>query len=249
MGHRKLPFGYRIEMGEIVRHPQEAGLVEYLFQRYLAGAAYSTLVAELRNQPILYYEGKLWNKNMVARILEDRRYTGENGFPVIVQPETLARVLEKRSAKQVPSQKTGAQKVLRRFSGQIPTGQMEPRVRNLLNRLAGKPERIRPPLAVRANPAEERLLQRELDAIMEKQPVDEAAAKERIRAIAAAQYCGIGSGEYETERLRRAFARLSPMAELDAEFLQSVVSGIRFCGGEPMEIRLKNGQIIREGEA
>lgn len=80
MGNRKQPFGYRVVMGEIVIHPQEAELVEHIFRKYLAGAAFSTLVEELREQSIPYNEGKVWNKNMVARILEDERYTGEHDY-------------------------------------------------------------------------------------------------------------------------------------------------------------------------
>ena len=64
MGNRKQPFGYRVVMGEIALHPQESKLVEYIFQQYLAGATYNTLVEELREQSIPYDEGKLWNKNM-----------------------------------------------------------------------------------------------------------------------------------------------------------------------------------------
>ena len=103
MGIRKQPFGYRVEMGEVVLHAQEAKLVEYIFQQYLSGASFNTLVAQLREQSIPYDEGKLWNKNMVARILEDHRYTGEGGYPAITDQETLSRVLEKRSAKQAPA--------------------------------------------------------------------------------------------------------------------------------------------------
>ena len=62
MGIRKQPFGYRVEMGEVVLHIQEAKLVEYIFQQYLSGASFNTLVAQLREQSIPYDEGKLWNK-------------------------------------------------------------------------------------------------------------------------------------------------------------------------------------------
>ena len=48
MGNRKQPFGYRVVMGEIALHPQESKLVEYIFQQYLVGATYNTLVEELR---------------------------------------------------------------------------------------------------------------------------------------------------------------------------------------------------------
>lgn len=56
MGNRKQPFGYRVVMGEIALHPQESKLVEYIFQQYLAGATYNTLVEELREQSIPYDE-------------------------------------------------------------------------------------------------------------------------------------------------------------------------------------------------
>ena len=61
MGNRKQPFGYRMEMGEIVLHLQEAKVVEYIFLQYTTGATYNTLVAELRNQPAPYDKGKAWN--------------------------------------------------------------------------------------------------------------------------------------------------------------------------------------------
>ena len=93
MGNRKQPFGYRVVMGEIALHPQESKLVEYIFQQYLAGATYNTLVEELREQSIPYDEGKLWNKNMVARILEDSRYTGECGYPPVIDREALEKAL------------------------------------------------------------------------------------------------------------------------------------------------------------
>ena len=94
MGNRKQPFGYRVVMGEIALHPQESKLVEYIFQQYLAGATYNTLVEELREQSIPYDEGKLWNKNMIARILEDSRYTGERGYPPVIDREALEKALE-----------------------------------------------------------------------------------------------------------------------------------------------------------
>ena len=137
MGNRKQPFGYRVVMGEIALHPQESKLVEYIFQQYLAGATYNTLVEELREQSIPYDEGKLWNKNMVARILEDSRYTGERGYPPVIDREALEKALEKRSAKQTAAPKTDTQKLLRRFSGRPSTARMERQVLDLLNSLIG----------------------------------------------------------------------------------------------------------------
>lgn len=80
MGNRKLPFGYHMELGKIVPHPPEAVLVKHVFQAYIAGESYNSLVEWLREQKIPYDVGRVWNKNMVARILENRRYIGDQGL-------------------------------------------------------------------------------------------------------------------------------------------------------------------------
>lgn len=74
--NRKQPFGYRMEFGEYTLHPAEAETVRWIYQTYLAGASYQELVEALQERGVAYDEGKLWNKNMVARILEDKRYIG-----------------------------------------------------------------------------------------------------------------------------------------------------------------------------
>lgn len=248
MGIRKQPFGYQVEMGEVVLHTQEAKLVEYIFQQYISGASFNTLVAKLREQPIPYHEGKLWNKNMVARILEDHRYTGEGGYPAITDQETLSKVFEKRSAKQAPAQKTEAQKLLRRLSGHTATRQMEQQVLSLLNGLIASPERITLPKREHLPYTPEQALQRELDSAMERQPIDEGAAQKLILAIAAAQYSAINPNQYETIRLRRLFSKHELMTELDAKLLQSSVSAILCYRNGTLNIRLKNHQMIGRSE-
>ena len=82
--NRKRPFGYRMELGESVLHPAEAETVRWIYDSYLAGASYNALVDKLQERGIPYDGDKPWNKNMAARILADRRYTGEGGFPSII---------------------------------------------------------------------------------------------------------------------------------------------------------------------
>ena len=89
--NRKLPFGYRMELGKIVVHPKEAEIVTYIFRQYILGASYKDLVENLRNQDMPYDQGRLWNKNMVARILENGKYTGQPGWPSIISMEMFER--------------------------------------------------------------------------------------------------------------------------------------------------------------
>lgn len=99
MGNRKQPFGYKMSLGEIVIQKSEAKLVQEIFLRYIAGESLNELTESLRQQDIPYDEGRLWNKNMVARILADARYTGEKEYPKLIDKEQLIAANEKRSNK------------------------------------------------------------------------------------------------------------------------------------------------------
>ena len=85
-------FGYRMELGDIVPSPNEAETVRYIYTRYLAGASFQCLANELNQKAIPYHTGKSWNKNMVARILEDSRYVGADLYPTIISAEQLQAV-------------------------------------------------------------------------------------------------------------------------------------------------------------
>ena len=87
MGNRKQPFGYKMEFGEIVPQPQEAETVRSIYLQYLAGASFKQLAERLQTEDVPYDGDKPWNKNMVARILEDDRYIGEKHFPVLIPTE------------------------------------------------------------------------------------------------------------------------------------------------------------------
>ncbi len=95
MGKRKLPFGYQLSNGKICTHPQEARIVQNIFERYIAGESFQELTAFLRDCGICYADGKLWNKNMVARILDDPRYLGKDVFPQLIDQTQF------RSAKEI----------------------------------------------------------------------------------------------------------------------------------------------------
>ena len=243
MGNRKQPFGYRI------LHPQEAGLVEYIFHQYLSGASYNAIVDRLRDQEVPYDAGKLWNKNMIARILEDERYTGTKGFPQIISREDLMAAQEKRLSKQIPIQKTEAQKWLRRLSGEPATVEVEQQVLDLLNGLIRDPEKITLQSSpLKSDSEEPTTLQRELEEAMEQQPIDEDNTRRLILAIASAKYAQICSGEYETVRLKQVFAQSQPMEELDASLLQTSVSSIYIKADRMVQIHLKNNQVIERGK-
>ena len=242
MGNRKQPFGYKMALGEIVIQEAEARLVQGIFRRYIAGESLNELTEALRQQDIPYDEGRLWNKNMVARILADIRYTGEKGYPKLIDEEQLIAANEKRSNKPQLPKKTEAQKVLRRLCGTPPSEQVEQSVTYLLNGLANYPDRIqhrRSPTPVTYSKTQEAL-----DNTLEQQPIDEDSAKGLILQLAAEQYAALGNEEYETNRLRRLFSAFECVAELNADLLKNTVSEV-LVTRQNVKLRLKNGQIIQ----
>ena len=96
MGNRKLPFGYQMRFGDVIPHSDEAEAVQKIYQNYLAGASFRQIAEGLQAQGIPYDGDKQWNKNMVARILENERYTGSGPFPALIPAELFRSVSPRR---------------------------------------------------------------------------------------------------------------------------------------------------------
>ena len=99
MGNRKLPFGYQMRMGEIVRNEAEAKAVQDIFLQYTLGASLKEIAEQMNKTGPHYDEGKSWNKNMVARILENAKYIGADSYPKLVDIKLFEAASEKRQTK------------------------------------------------------------------------------------------------------------------------------------------------------
>ena len=229
-GNRKQPFGYRMEFGEYTPHPAEAETVRWIYQTYLAGASYQELVEALQERGIAYDEGKLWNKNMVARILEDKRYSGTDRYPAILPEEQYRGAQERRRDRAVPVRKTPAQMELRRLCGGPP-----------------HPERIASGQTEMEDPAESRKLRRELEEALQSPPVDGERTRNMALRLAEHRLNAIGAEEYETTRLQKLFRNHPLMEELERELLCESVRQITY-RGKGIQVRLKNGQIMKGGQ-
>ena len=241
MGNRKLPFGYQMRMGEIVRNEPEANAVQDIFLQYTLGASLKEIAEQMSKTDPVYDEGKPWNKNMVSRILENAKYTGTDDYPRLIDTALFESAAEKRQTKQRLPERTPAQKALKRICTKPPTPEIEQQVTHLLGRLAEQPERITQPET--ASAPRYSSTQAELDSVLNAQPLDEEAARKLIFQLAQEQYDTIGNAEYETERLRRLFTAFECTAECNAELLLSTVSAV-LVTRQAVRLQLKNGQII-----
>lgn len=85
--NRSIPFGYCMVNGKYALNAPEADAVRKIFAEYIGGKSLKTIAAEMQ---IPYNMGKaVWNKNMVCRVLENRKYIGENDYPQIVTAEAF----------------------------------------------------------------------------------------------------------------------------------------------------------------
>lgn len=237
-----------MELGRVVIDSAERSWVLHLFSRYNMGVSIRELTEFMNNTAVRYDSGKLWNKNMVARILADTRYLGDNGFPAVIDAAVFLDAEEKRKKKAPSVQKTDAQTVLRRKCGCRITPHIEHEVLYLLNCLVRSPERIATPQTPRKHSQRLDMLKAELEELISQLPVDEERTRQVLQEIAAEMYADIDPREYETQRMRRAFQKEEPRSELDANLIAMNISAVLVASNGKVKIRLKNDQIVERGE-
>lgn len=244
MGKRKLPFGYAMENGDVKAEAKEFGCVNWIYMTYHAGASLQEIASELNTRGSVHYDtDKPWNKNMIDRIIQDQRYTGDALYPEIV-PEVLYHAVQRRrEERRGVSKQTEAQKMIRILGGGKAEETLEANILAAMNHLIRNPEAIQVPASAPPDHTHHFRAQRELEAVMNRQPIDEERAAELIRARAEAAYDLIGDDEYETERLRRIFRQAEPIEELSAELLRKTVASIGVAL-KRVTLTLKNNQTI-----
>lgn len=77
MARRKC-YGYIVSLdGELEINPDEAKVVCWIFERYLAGDSLGRIAAGLEKQVVLSPTGKLkWNREAIDKLLSNEKYTG-----------------------------------------------------------------------------------------------------------------------------------------------------------------------------
>lgn len=245
MGKRKQPFGYKMKLGEIVPQPQEAEAVRSIYLQYLAGASFKQLAEQLQTEDVPYDEDKSWNKNMVARILEDDRYIGEKEFPALIPTEQFHAAQERRKEMCPEYKQTPAQKELRKLCGGTVPDSVARKVLKILNQVVDDPQLIK--IESSGVPTTEDIRQRrlELDKLLQTPPVDEEIARQKAMELAVLTLVSVEMEEYEAHRLRSIFGKQAKMRELDANLLRQSVRKITY-GSKTVKVLLKNNQVLEE---
>lgn len=269
MANRKLPFGYCLRNGQVREEEQEAGMVRLIFRRYAEGLSYGKLADELNATGCPYAPGRPWNKNMVARILQDGRYTGGGSFPQIVPPDSFRqtvaakpdvsgrlnhaeikdiRVLARCARCHGPMRRTRQNYWLCPHCMTLPAKIRDENlilcVGRLLHHLREHPEAIVPTPAVEEENEAVQAAQERLACELERTEFDEAAAKAQAIALASTRFDALGSEDYETMRLRHLLDSAKPCDDLDTTLLRQVAAAILIHPSGAISLKLKNGQTI-----
>ena len=117
MINRKVLYGYQIRNGALEIVPEEQRTVSMVFTLYNAGASYQAISDALNRQSIPYCrEVPLWNKHKVKRLLENPRYTGKEGYPILVEADIFQAAQEKTAEKNARKQSHGEKPAIARLT-------------------------------------------------------------------------------------------------------------------------------------
>ncbi len=98
--NRFIPFGYCMKNGEIVLEPIESEAILKIFEEYLKGSSFLQIAKLMESEKVRYSEdSNYWNKNMVKRIIENKKYIGNETYPYIISEETFSFANEMRKKK------------------------------------------------------------------------------------------------------------------------------------------------------
>ena len=271
MANRKQPFGYQIRDGQTHIEEKEAQTVRMIFDCYAAGMSYDRLTDKLNGQGVPYVPGKPWNKNMLARVLQDERYMGGVAYPQIITPECFQAAREAKpdssgtaDCAEVKDIRTlawcglchGPMRRERKDRWHCPSCMDMPaiikddhliqRVGRLLRRMHEQPSAVAPSPAV---PADGETIQRAQDDFtheLDKPEFNESAATAKAIALAAARFNALGSSDYETMSLQYILENSKPQDGLDTGLLRQIASAILISPNGAVSLKLKNNQIIKE---
>ena len=95
-----MPLGYRMTGGKIVIDSEQAEIIKGIFQEYSEGASLYQLARKLTDQGALNANHKpVWNHGTVGKILENRKYLGDEFYPTIIESELFTQVQDRRKEK------------------------------------------------------------------------------------------------------------------------------------------------------
>ena len=97
---RNILYGYCYENGKIIFHPTESEIMKEIVRKYRNGDSLLEIAKSLNNRMVEYMVGVCgWNKSRIMRLLEDKRYLGDDKYPALISEEDYNEIQKKREEK------------------------------------------------------------------------------------------------------------------------------------------------------
>jgi len=90
MGWRTVSFGYRIEGGKVAVEEDEAAKLRQMLENYIGGMSYRAAAESV---------GLGFTHARMKRLMQDRRYLGDETYPAILAPALLEAAEQERQAR------------------------------------------------------------------------------------------------------------------------------------------------------
>lgn len=272
---RNCPFGYQMKSGVYIIVPEEKILIQDLFMSYLNGASLNQLSDMAEQTGLKFRENAAsWNKNMISRILDNKRYWDEEKYPPILTQDIAMRVANLKTSKASPKSEIPfirkrmacplCQKVLQR------NGKKPPRVywdcKGCQNRfgpitdtelLQEVTEKL---LAICRNPQvaepdqqptnslsiQAARLTNEINQLLDQREVDTAKLLSLILECATEKYktCSIKESDHLTIKIKTLFQEHGNDEGLDRELFEQTVKQVILQLDGSVQFQLLNGKTV-----
>lgn len=276
--NRMLPFGYSVENGSVRLNDEESKAVRRIFREYASGASYKAIAESLTAEGIAYTPAKpVWNKNMIARLLQNEDYLGTDRYPAIVEEceYCAARAAQKKMNYTQPPALRKIGKLLvcgecgtplarrihsngktrwycRSDNTHIPNTVNDELLLETVSRMVTaikENPRLLQPSTTKLSDSAFKLakLQNEINDLLEGEINDEVAVKELIIRLATARYDSCDDAITTAVTLQEQIEKLKKEPDSDMKILMAVADRIEIRPSVTIGMTLKSGQIITEG--
>lgn len=272
---RNCPFGYQMQNGVYIVVPEEKILIQDLFMGYLNGASLNQLSDMAEQTGLKFRENATsWNKNMVSRILDNKRYWDGEKYPPILTQDIAKRVSDLKKSKASPKseipfirkrmtcpycgdvlQRNGKKspriywdcKGCQNRFGPIPDNELLQMVTEKLLAVCRNPQMTEPERSVNNSLSiQAARLTNEINQLLDQREVDADRLLPLILECAAEKYktCGIKESDHLTIKIKTLFQEHSNDEGLDRELFEQTVKQVILQPGGSIQFKLLNGKTV-----
>lgn len=94
---RTIPYGYKWVCGEYQINQEEKEIIQLIIELYLSDNSMKKIADMLNDKGIKYDTDAVWNKSKIMRILDDKRYLGNELYPQIISTVEYKNIQIKRN--------------------------------------------------------------------------------------------------------------------------------------------------------